>query len=178
MRDATTLRIARIAAMASPSPARKARQNGAGRTIIIGRAILAIALMTRSIGFAGEAAGMHEVEGDCLVSQEGVLFIYAADEKEFARPQAGVSEETLPVGEAEVKAGNVHFSFLLPPGRYCIRCFLDLDGNGRLDRGLFGPTEPWGMSWRGRRSPGFPRFDDVAFPVDRDVRGLRIEVRS
>lgn len=33
------------------------------------------------------------------------------------------------------------------------------------------------MSWSGPRRFGFPKFDDIAFAVDRDVRGLQIEVK-
>jgi len=117
------------------------------------------------------------VEGSFRVGREGVLFAYAVDEGGFASPQTGFRELRLHVGPVELAAGRVRFSFILPPGRYGIRCFLDLDGNGRLDRGPLGPAEPWGMSWNGSRRFGFPKFGDIAFMLDKDIRGLRIEVR-
>jgi hypothetical protein len=33
------------------------------------------------------------------------------------------------------------------------------------------------MSWNAGRRLGFPKFEDIAFMVDEDIRGLRIEVR-
>jgi uncharacterized protein (DUF2141 family) len=137
----------------------------------------AVALACRAAAFAESAAVTYEVEGDCLVGREGVLFVYAVDEGGFASPLTGLREARLQVGPAEAAAGRVRFSFGLPAGRYGFRCFLDLNGDGRLDRGPFGPAEPWGMSWSGARRYGFPKFDDIAFIVDRDIRGLRIEVK-
>ena len=121
-------------------------------------AILAAALACRAAAFADGAGGTHEVEGDCLVNREGILVIFAVDEKEFASPMAGLRETRLRVGPSEAAAGRVHFCFRLPAGRYGVRCFLDLNGNGRLDKGPFGPAEPWGMSWSGPRRSGFPKF--------------------
>jgi uncharacterized protein (DUF2141 family) len=140
-------------------------------------ALLALMLACRLAAFAEGAAGKYTVEGECIVSREGELFIYATGEGDFASPQKGSCEAMLQVGPAEARAGKVCFSFCLPAGRYGIRCFLDLNGNGRLDRGLLGPTEPWGMSWGNECRSGFPRFDDIAFVVDRDIKGIRIEVR-
>lgn len=139
--------------------------------------LLVVVLACSMAVFAGNNGWMHRVEGDCLVVREGTLFIYVVDEHGFASPLTGFRELRLQVGPDEVAAGNVEFSFTLPSGRYGIRCFLDLNGNGRLDRGLLGPTEPWGMSWNGAGRFGFPEFEDIAFVVDRDVRGLQIGVR-
>jgi uncharacterized protein (DUF2141 family) len=140
-------------------------------------ALLALSLACCAAVFAEDIAGTHEVEGDCLVVREGILFVYAVDENGFASPLTGFRELRLRVGPAEAAATTVRFSFILPPGRYGIRCFQDLNGNGRLDRGPFGPAEPWGMSWNAERRFGFPKFEDISFVVDRDIRGLRIEVQ-
>jgi uncharacterized protein (DUF2141 family) len=139
--------------------------------------LLVLALACYAAVFAESAAGTHEVAVDCLVNREGVLFAYVVDEGGFTSPLTGFRELRLRLGPAEVAAGTVRFSFILPTGRYGIRCFLDLNGNGRLDRGPFGPSEPWGMSWNAGRRLGFPKFEDIAFMVDEDIRGLRIEVR-
>jgi len=140
-------------------------------------ALFLMALVCRVFAFADEAAGVHIVKGDCLVRREGVLIVYAVDEDGFGSPQTGFRELRLHVALAESENGMVNFSFALPSGRYGIRCFLDLNGNGRLDRGPFGPTEPWGMSWNAERRFGFPNFEDISFMVDKDIQGLRIEVR-
>ncbi len=111
------------------------------------------------------------------MDREGTLFVYVVEEEGFASQMAGLREARIRVGQAEIAAGKVRFSFSLPEGRYGIRCFLDLNGNSRLDKGPFGPAEPWGMSWSGPRRFGFPKFDDIAFAVNQDVRGLQIEVK-
>ena len=54
----------------------------------------------------------------------------------------------------------------LPPGRYALSAFQDVNGNGELDENLLGvPTEPYGFSGnvRGKLAP--PSFDDAAITL-------------
>ncbi|MFC7333517.1 DUF2141 domain-containing protein [Rhodocista pekingensis] len=54
----------------------------------------------------------------------------------------------------------------LPPGRYLIRVIQDLNGNARLDTGLFGiPREPFGFSNDAIGRMGPPSFEAAAIPV-------------
>ena len=54
-------------------------------------------------------------------------------------------------------------------GFYALRCFQDLNGNARLDIGLFGPNEPWALIWNGKkRFP--PKFEDISFALEGDLR--------
>lgn len=63
----------------------------------------------------------------------------------------------------------------VPPGRYAVAVQHDLNGNGAVDRTLFGaPKEPWGVSRDIRHSMRAPRFDEAAFDLRAD---LRIDVR-
>ena len=72
----------------------------------------------------------------------------------------------------------VQFSFQeILSGHYGIRVFIDTNGNGRLDRGLLGPREPWGMSWQEKRIFGIPNFEDVAFHLDGDIHDIEIDSR-
>jgi uncharacterized protein (DUF2141 family) len=83
----------------------------------------------------------------------------------------------LKIGEKEIKEEKVSFQFIdIPPGRYGIRCFLDEDGNEKLNKGVFGPSEPWGMSWQGGKSSGWPKFKHIAFNVSKDLMDIRIVV--
>jgi uncharacterized protein (DUF2141 family) len=73
---------------------------------------------------------------------------------------------------------KIAFSFQqVPPGTYALVTFLDMNGNGMLDSGFFGPTEPWGMSFRTSR-PRFraPRFEDASFTLPEENRFFRIEL--
>ena len=68
------------------------------------------------------------------------------------------------------------FKFEVIPGSWALSAFEDRNGNGVLDMGLFGPQEPNGFcrrftAWRK------PRFDDVAFPIERDTPDANIALR-
>jgi uncharacterized protein (DUF2141 family) len=54
----------------------------------------------------------------------------------------------------------------LPAGRYSVASFLDRNGNGRLDKGVFGiPKEEWGVSGNRRPSLRAPRFEESALEL-------------
>jgi uncharacterized protein (DUF2141 family) len=55
--------------------------------------------------------------------------------------------------------------------------FIDTNGNEKVDRGLFGPSEPWGMSWQEKRVARIPRFKDIAFQLAGDIVGIEIDSR-
>jgi uncharacterized protein (DUF2141 family) len=69
------------------------------------------------------------------------------------------------------------FHFQVPPGRWSLSAFEDENGNGVLDEGAFGPKEPFGfwLPFHGWRKP---RFDDVAFQLDRDTTGVQIQLHK
>jgi uncharacterized protein (DUF2141 family) len=67
----------------------------------------------------------------------------------------------------------------LPPGRYAISAYHDINDNKRLDTGLFGrPTEPVGFSRdaRGRMRP--PAFDDAVIAVDGAAAAVTVPLRQ
>jgi uncharacterized protein (DUF2141 family) len=69
-----------------------------------------------------------------------------------------------------VSSKKIAYEFLsVLGGTYGIRCFQDLNGNGKLDKGLFGPSEPWALSWTvKKRFP--PRFNDISFDLHEDKK--------
>jgi uncharacterized protein (DUF2141 family) len=112
---------------------------------------------------------LFTVSGECRVTGQGLLHVFLVDERSFSVPMSGIQVATTMLGASGSKAQRVAFAFAVPQGTYGIRCFLDVNENGGLDRGLFGPVETWGMSWRARRPSGFPRFEDISFAVAGDV---------
>jgi uncharacterized protein (DUF2141 family) len=112
---------------------------------------------------------LFTVSGECQVTGRGLLHVFLVDERSFSVPMSGIQAVTTKLDVSGPKTRWVAFAFTVPRGTYGIRCFLDVNGNGGLDRGLFGPMEPWGMSWRVRRPAGFPRFVDISFAVAGDV---------
>lgn len=68
------------------------------------------------------------------------------------------SREAAAAGTVELRIQNVE------PGDYAVAVFQDLNGNGRIDRPLFIPTEPYGFS-NGVGRGGPPRFEAAKVSV-------------
>jgi len=130
-------------------------------------------LWVLALGIASAAPAhpldLFTMSGECQVTRRGLLHVFLVDERSFSVPMSGIQAVTTKLDASGPKTQRVAFAFIVPQGSYGIRCFLDVNGNGVLDRGLFGPTEPWGMSWRVRRPAGFPRFVDISFALAGDV---------
>lgn len=125
-----------------------------------------------------EAASNYSITGRVLISKEGVLYIYLVDEEQFSIPFTGIKELIVPISQVYLDSGTVSFAFQnIPAGRYGIRVFIDTNNNGKLDRGLSGPKEPWGMSWQEKRVARIPRFKDIAFQLVGNIHGLKIDSR-
>ena len=66
----------------------------------------------------------------------------------------------------------------LPPGRYGLSTFHDVNANGELDSNLVGmPTEPFGFSRNARGRFGPPTFDELAFEMGEDDLVLEVELQ-
>jgi uncharacterized protein (DUF2141 family) len=57
-----------------------------------------------------------------------------------------------------------------------VSAFEDLNDNGILDMGFFGPKEPSGF-WRPFHAKRKPRFDDVASQIDNTVSDADVKLR-
>jgi uncharacterized protein (DUF2141 family) len=138
----------------------------------------AIVLMLWLTVFNLRAANNYSITGRVLINEEGVLYIYLVDEEQFSIPFTGIKEFVIPISSIHLDSGTVPFAFQnIPAGRYGIRVFIDTNDNGKLDRGLSGPREPWGMSWQEKRISRIPRFKDIAFQLAGDIHGLEIDSR-
>jgi uncharacterized protein (DUF2141 family) len=125
-----------------------------------------------------EAENNYKITGRVLINEEGVLHIYLVDEDQFSVPFTGIEEFVVPISPVHLDSGSVPFAFpKIPAGRYGIRVFIDTNGNEKVDRGLFGPSEPWGMSWQEKRVARIPRFKDIAFQLAGDIVGIEIDSR-
>ena len=121
----------------------------------------------------------YTISGKVLVEDSGVLFISLVDEKQFKIPFTGVQTRIDTITQKHLEQGFVAFNFQnIPKGMYGIRVFIDKNNNQKLDRGLFGPTEPWGMSFPGKRKSGIPKFKNISFQVDNDIDGIVIETQG
>ncbi len=110
----------------------------------------------------------------CKSGRDGTLLIMLVDEETFSRPMTGLAVKEIRVSSG---AALIDFEFdNVPPGIYGIRCFVDTDGNEKLNRGLFGPSEPWGMSWNETAHPGWPEFSMISFKLEKNLSDLNITV--
>jgi uncharacterized protein (DUF2141 family) len=81
-----------------------------------------------------------------------------------------------PVQEIRMEPGAAtEFHFEVRPGLWALSAYEDVNQNGKLDMGMFGPREPSGF-WRPFHAWRKPRFNDVAAEVDRDVTGADIRL--
>ena len=113
----------------------------------------------RSVKLSGRIAGW---------SGKHPLYLALWNEKEFlVRPAQG----------RKLNAGDeALFDFDVSIGKWAVSAFEDLDGNGNLNMGMFGPTEPNGF-WKPFRAWRKPRFADVAVLIDHDTANATLQIK-
>jgi uncharacterized protein (DUF2141 family) len=83
-----------------------------------------------------------------------------------------------PVATAHVpaQAGTVRCVFEgVKPGRYAVAVRQDRNGNGKLDRNLFGaPVEPWGTTNDVTHTFAGPSFEESAVTLEPGARTLQV----
>jgi uncharacterized protein (DUF2141 family) len=118
------------------------------------------------------------VTGTITFPKTGDIFISITTEKLFNKPAEGVRQYVIRLDGISANKKSVSFRFdSLAPAIYGIRCFQDVNRNGTLDAGIFGPTEPWSMSWRGKRPWGVPKFKQIYFDLQSDTSGIILNLK-
>ena len=85
--------------------------------------------------------------------------------------------EKQPVRQLLLQPDSVYsYSFSITPGRWAVSAFEDLNGNGILDMGFFGPKEPSGF-WRPFHAKRKPRFDDVVSQIGHTISDADVKLR-
>lgn len=134
-------------------------------------ALIATALIAASLPAQAIAAGLTvkvKVEGPSkapvnigVFTSEKMFKKNIPDPKARAVPEDGYATVTFPD---------------LKPGTYGVAVFQDKNGNGKMDKGLFGiPKEPYGFSNNPTirlKSPGFKKWS-----FDYDGKGKTVEIR-
>lgn len=97
------------------------------------------------------------------VNEKGDMYIFLIDESHFGKRFSGLRCKII-----QTEAKSVSFVFEeLPEGEYALRCFLDTNKNGKLDKVMFKPVEPYGFSWK--HEVTFPfNFEDISFRLNKD----------
>ena len=72
---------------------------------------------------------------------------------------------------------KVYFEFNnVPEGIYAIKCFQDLNNNNRIDMGLFGPKEPYGLYRVKKRFFGAPKFENLSFYLYKNISNIKLKL--
>lgn len=120
---------------------------------------------------AGHAhAAILEVTIANLKSADGTVRVSLCDRNTFLK-------NCEPRQEQPARSGLVFRFEGVAPGRYAVAVHHDANGNGRLDRNLFGiPTEGTGFSRNPQTTMGPPAFDDAAVEIVEQRQGLEISL--
>ncbi len=95
------------------------------------------------------------------------------DRSSFDNDGAPLRSAVLPVAGEDVE-----WTLELPPGRYAIKVYQDLDEDGELARGSFGvPREPYGFSNNARGSFGPPSWSAASFELGTARLVLDVDLR-
>ncbi|MBN1186092.1 MAG: DUF2141 domain-containing protein [Bacteroidales bacterium] len=103
------------------------------------------------------------ISGEIITTlqNKGKIVVFLVDFATFKKPLTGL--DTVFVNP---KDKIVYYTFKpCKKGSYGIRCFQDLNNNGILDKGMFGPAEPYGFSWKSGRKFPFD-FTDISFTAN------------
>lgn len=110
--------------------------------------------------------------------KKGDIYIRVITREEFEKDENGDIKARIKPTAEEEKAGAVGFAFAdVPEGAYAIQVFQDVNGNGKMDTGFFGPKEPWGTYRHARPKFRAPKWEEMAFDVDGDLEGIKISIK-
>ncbi len=87
--------------------------------------------------------------------------------------------EGKPTESKKLKAGgkSVQALFSVEPGDYAIAVYHDENGNGKMDKRMFGiPKEPYGFSNNFKPVMSAPKFGDCQFSVGNGGKAISIEL--
>ena len=73
----------------------------------------------------------------------------------------------------------VQTTFSVDPGEYALAIFHDENGNGQMDKRMFGiPKEPYGFSNNFRPKMSAPKFSDCQFNVGEGKKTISIDLKK
>jgi uncharacterized protein (DUF2141 family) len=136
---------------------------------------LLVALLGLPLLAAGgtDARGVLTIDVGNVRVAKGNVHVDVCPEAQFLKdncPWAGNARARL--GDTRVTVAN------LPAGRYAVQAFLDENGNGEVDRALFGiPKEGVGFSNDAKIRLGPPKFAEAVFAFDGNARTIRLNLR-
>lgn len=134
----------------------------------------ALSAVLLSIAAPAMAGAPIEVAVTNVTSTRGRIHVDVCTEKLF------LTSDCVYVAEAPAQLGTTVVTVPdVPPGRYAVQVFHDRNGNGKVDRGLFGiPKEPIGISRDAPIHLSAPKWDDAWFEHGETVQRITLKLRS
>ncbi|TAA47535.1 DUF2141 domain-containing protein [Corallincola spongiicola] len=115
------------------------------------------------------------VSGTVMFAGAGDIYVALVDRTNFDAPNQASHQLKLTPTKAQRSHGSIRFSFEnVAVGSYAIKTFLDENGNGELDMGMFGPQEPWAIFQPASSSWGAPDFEEVKFLLDSSMSNIEL----
>ena len=93
---------------------------------------------------------------------KGTIYVKLFTRQEFNQKGEPEFAQTITINKDNQKAVSFEFKNV-PEGIYAIKCFQDLNGNGKIDMGFFGPKEPYGLFRKKGNIYRRPQFNDLSF---------------
>jgi uncharacterized protein (DUF2141 family) len=123
-------------------------------TIGFGLSLALLAASARAADLRVEVHGVHNAKGKVMIG----LFDKAADFPD--KMVQGLALDAAATTVTGVFTG-------LPNGEFAVAVYQDENGNGKLDKNLFGvPTEPYGFSRDASGRMGPPKFADAKLSIN------------
>ncbi|MGM0532131.1 MAG: DUF2141 domain-containing protein [Bacteroidota bacterium] len=135
---------------------------------------LALLLLFTGNNNPGQHTGKHTIRGTIHNIQkdsdkkEAVIRLFLLDKDSFHKPYEGIRQKVIQIEEGK---SSVDFAIEnVKSGTYGLRCYQDENHNGKLDRFLIIPKEPWTLSWKNNEKSIPPKFEDISFRVNSNVK--------
>ena len=146
------------------------------------KAITIALFISVSFGIAfGEET--YTITGEVSFKDDGDIYICICTKDEWA--EFGFKDHNLSKFTCQIKKMNDEIQKVrmapfqltdIPKGTYVIVAYQDVNGNGKTDHlKAFVFPEPWG-TYRQAVSSGEKRFDEIKFELNKDIRGIKIEI--
>jgi len=121
---------------------------------------------------AAQSGGVLHVAVDNVRDRTGRVHVDLCTQKQFLKTCPITADAAAHIGQSTVTLTG------LKPGRYAAQVYYDQNGNGKIDRALFGiPKEGVGFSNDAKIRLGPPKWDEAFFDYDGQERTIRLKLR-
>jgi len=137
------------------------------------RLVLALPALLFLPGAVAPSHGVLTIDVGNVRIAKGNVHVDVCPEAQFLKDNCPwTANARARLGDTRVTVAN------LPAGRYAVQAFLDENGNGEVDRALFGiPKEGVGFSNDAKIRLGPPKFAEAVFAFDGNARTIRLNLR-